>query len=516
MARVVHQQTVDPEALDELLRPRHDLVVERVAGERSFEAAEGPVVSYRRTVDVGPTGADGRTTVTETTDFKLAMPVWGVVVLWPFKRALRHRHPDGKQPWWAPPDRLDRRATGVLGVLLTASLVTGYLGTLLTQTITFAADEFGADDRAQGIALAGIRTGVLISLVVMTLADRLGRRRMLVMTAGVGCVLAASGSVAPSLPWLAVAQGLARSMSIALGLLIVIVAAEEMPRNSRAYSLSVLAMASGLGAGMCLWVLPVADLGERGWRVVYLVPLLGLVLVRAVHRALPETKRFARPHQQAPVRGHGHRLLLLAASAFLLQIFQAPSSQFGNEFLRDERGFSAGGISLFTILVSTPSAIAIVVGGRLADTLGRRPVGAVGLAGGAVLSAVAFLSSGTALWLWSFLGTMIGYLTIPAVTVYGPELFPTSLRGRANGILVVAGVLGSAIGLVSVGFLSEEIDSLGGAIAVMAVFPVIVAFLVLTVYPETAHLELEDINPEDATPAAPTPAPPHTDRRPRR
>jgi len=261
-------------------------------------------------------------------------------------------------------------------------------------------------------------------------------------------------------------------------------------------------------------VLPVADLGERAWRVVYLVPLLGLVLVRAVQRALPETKRFALPHPEAPVKGHGGRLLLLAASAFLVQVFQAPSSQFGNEFLRDERGFSAGGISIFTMLTATPSAIAIVVGGRLADTKGRRPIGAIGLAGGTVLSAVAFLSSGVALWIWAFLGTMIGYLTIPAITVYGPELFPTSLRGRANGMLVVAGVAGSAVGLVSVGFLSEEIDSLGGAIALMAGFPVIVAFLVLTVYPETAHLELEDINPEDAT--APTEAPPRTDRRPRR
>ena len=519
MARVVHHSTVDRAGLAELRRPRDDLVLERQTADGSFEAVEGPVRTYRRRLEVGPTHPDGRVEVTETTDFRLALPVWGIVPLVPFKRALRRRHPDGKQPWWAPPDRLDQRAAGVLGVLLTASLVTGYLGTLLTQTITFAADEFGASDRAQGVALAGIRTGVLISLVVLAMADRVGRRRILVATAGIGCTLAATGALAPSLAWLAVSQGLARSMSIALGLLITIVAAEEMPKNTRAYSFSVLAMAAGLGSGMCLWVLPVADVDDQAWRFVYLVPLLGLPLVNAIRRSLPETKRFERPHVDAPLAGHGGRLALLAISAFLVQLFQAPSSQFGNEFLRDERGFSAGGISVFTMLTATPSGIAIVIGGRLADTRGRRLIGAIGLAGGAVVSAIAFLTSGVSLWVLAFLGTMVGYLTIPALGVYGPELFPTALRGKANGILSICGVAGSAVGLITVGFVSEGIDSLGAAIAVMAPFPVLVALLVLARYPETAHLELEALNPVDGNPEdapAPLPASSRTGRRRRR
>ena len=42
-----------------------------------------------------------------------------------------------------------------------------------------------------------------------------------------------------------------------------------------------------------------------------------------------------------------------------------------------------------------------------------------------------------------------------------------------------------------------RVDGLGPAVSVLAVGPVLVAVLVLTLYPETAHTELEDLNPED-------------------
>ena len=45
----------------------------------------------------------------------------------------------------------------MLGLLAGLSLVAGYLGTLLTQTLTYAASEFDASDTAQGVTLAVVR-----------------------------------------------------------------------------------------------------------------------------------------------------------------------------------------------------------------------------------------------------------------------------------------------------------------------------------------------------------------------
>jgi MFS family permease len=499
-ARVV----VDRAGAEAWLRPRDDVVLEREVAPGRFEADEGPFSAYERVVDVTPLdGDDGRSEVTSTTTFTLAVPWFAWLYVLPTRARLR-RLPGARSPWWAPPDRLDPRAASVLGLLAALSLVGGYLGTLLTQSITYAAESFGVDgDRQQGQALATVRIGILLALVLVTLADRRGRRPLLLLTAAGGCAVAATGALTPSLPWLTASQTVARALSAALAILIAVVAAEEMPRGSRAYAVSVLGMAAALGAGMCVIALPVADLGDDGWRVLYLLPLLGLPLCRSVARGIPESRRFVRQHRDVPLAGHGRRLALLAASTFLLSLFTAPASQFQNEFLRDERGFSAIAITLFTIATNTPGGIGVVIGGHLADVRGRRLVGAVGLIGGVGGTVAMYLSSGPSLWLWSLVAAILGAATIPALGVYGPELFPTSLRGRANGLIGVLAVVGSSIGLLAAGELSDRFDGLGPAVSVLAVGPVVVAVLVLVLYPETADTELEDLNPEDRLVTAP-------------
>jgi MFS family permease len=92
---------------------------------------------------------------------------------------------------------------------------------------------------------------------------------------------------------------------------------------------------------------------------------------------------------------------------------------------------------------------------------------------------------------------MIASASVPALGVYGPELFPTSLRGRAGGLITALGVLGSGIGIAAGGLLADRFGSVGSALLLLAPGPLIVTVLVLLAYPETAHRALEDLNPED-------------------
>ena len=186
---------------------------------------------------------------------------------------------------------------------------------------------------------------------------------------------------------------LARAFASALLVLVTIVAAEEMPAGSRAYAVSLLAMAGGLGAGVCVMALNLADLGTRGWRILYVLPLLALPAIASTRHHLRESRRFLAPHRRVPIKGHGGRLALLAVSALLVNLFIAPNSQFSNRFLRSELGFSGGLIGLFSVVVGTPAAIGIVAGGRIADVRGRRIVAAVALVGGTACT-VAFFFSG--------------------------------------------------------------------------------------------------------------------------
>jgi MFS family permease len=518
---VVHE--VDERGLADLRSPRDDLVLERgpepaSGSAEGFGLAHGPFHAWVRTLVVAPSdpaAPDGRLSrVVETIEYRAAVGIWRPLFALPLRRAVRTR----KVPWWAPPDRLDARASRVLSLLACIQVVDGYLGTVITQTITFASDEFHRSDTAQGVTLAVIRLGIVVALAVVALADRSGRRRLLMAAAVLAVATTALGALSPGLWFLGGTQLVARGLTMGMGILIGVFAAEELPRGSRAYGVSLLALCAALGAGMAVWVLPVADLDPRGWRVVYLVPLVAIPGLVAIGRRLPESRRFT---ANAPAgadggrssgalrRIEGRRLLLLAASAFLILVFAAPASQFQNDFLKDHRGYTAAGITLFTLLTTTPAGIGIFMAGRLADTRGRRGVGAVGLLGGTAFIVVGYHTAGLAMWTTNVMGAVLGSLTV-ALGVYGPELFSTRHRARANGLIVTLGVAGSATGLLVVGMLADRFGSYGPAFSVVAVGPVLAAVLVLGWFPETARVELEALNPgdtdlDDVSPGGATP-----------
>lgn len=496
MTRALVSVAVGSEAeVEPFLRPRDGIVLEHEVAPGRFEAVEGPVEGYRRSVEVEELG-DGRFRVTQTLEYRLALPFVGWLFAWPVRRALV-RGTD-RMPWWAPPQRVDARGAVALSVLAAASAIGGYLTALLTASIAFAGRDFGAEAGAQGVVGVAVRFGGAVALVLAAAAaDRLGRRRVLIAAAVLGCLVTAAGAAAPSLPWLAASQAVARPFALAMLICVSIAAAEEMPAGSRAYAVSVLGLAGALGAGITSMLLPLADAAPWGWRLLYAAPVAALPLVASVGRRLPETRRFVRPHPDAGLAGHGGRFWLLAASALLLAVFATPASFFLNRYLITEQGFSAAAITAFTLGTGTPGVIGVVIGGRLADTRGRRPVGAVALTVGTACAVMLFLASGAALWVWALVGSIVGSAALPALGVYGPELFPTGARGRAGGLLALAGLTGSAAGLLAVGFAADAVGRLGPAIAGLSIGPLVVVGLVLARYPETARRTLEDLNPED-------------------
>lgn len=500
---IVREIACDDAELAEIRIARSDIVAEREESTDHFVLHGGPFQEYERDIEA-TSNEPGRWDVVETTHYRVAIPVWGWLFRLPVARALRHRQ-DHYGYWWAPPDRLDARAVRVLGLLAAVQIIDGYLGTVLTQTLTFATDEFGLGNSAQGWILGTVRSGVLFSLVAVTLADRRGRRGMLVAVGVGSCLFTFVGGLSPNIWALGGTQLIARGLSTAMGILIAIVAVEEMPARSRAWAASVLVLSAGLGSGMAVWVLPLADLDVRGWRVIYLLAGFGTFVVLWVGRRLPETTRFTTSidtpppaRTEAELTRRRNRLILLGVSAFLTAMYFSPASSFQNDFLKDERGFDATRISIFTVITSTPSGIGVLVGGYLSEIHGRKKIGALGLSIAVVFATASFFATGVTLWLSTLVGLILGGIAVPALAVYGPELFGTHDRGRANGIIVTLGVMGSAVGLIFVGQLSDRLGEIGPAIAILAVGPLSVVWLILRRYPETAGLELEEINPEDS------------------
>jgi MFS family permease len=268
----------------------------------------------------------------------------------------------------------------------------------------------------------------------------------------------------------------------------------------RAFILSILTLCGALGAGAVLWFLPLADINERGWRLVYLIPLLFLPVIVWIWRVMPETRRFTAAdlvHSPGFSSVNLRWFVLIVFIYSAVSVFGAPAGQLQNEYLRDDLGFSGGDISLFRILITTPAGFVILLAGWVADRRGRRTIAAVSLAIGSVMAAVFFRVEGVALWMTAGVSAWLGGAAFPVIRAYQTELFPTRSRALVGGWLDLLSVAGSAIGLLIAGQLIKGDRPIGEALLYLLPLPLLVALLIPFLLPPTAGVELEELNPTD-------------------
>ena len=511
--------------LAERLRPRDDLIVREVpagsdtdgdtecdtscdparSGSASFGAVEGPFLRYERRVEWEPDGSELR--ITQRIDWRLGIPYWAWLYRPFVHRALRDGVA-GHRPWWLFPDRISVPQARAVSTMALFSLVSGLLYGQLTQVLTFASADIGDGSSGQQAAIfAFVRIGTVLTAFMMFQADRFGRRRIALWSFGLAIATSVATAFVPSLAALSVLQAVSRNLAVAGLLAIDTLCIEELPAGSRAMASGLGAMAYGLGSGVVVVSLPLADVSPWGWRLVFALSLITVPLVWSGARTSTESHRFLRlhPDRSGPPSGtgdpppesrriHGSRFVLLAALFVLLNLLVAPMSQLQNDYLRSERGFDGFTIAVFTVLTGTPAALGVIVGGRIADTRGRRWALVPGLVALAVFIALFFNLSGAPMWVSSLVAAVLGTLTVAPLGVLAPELFPTARRGGARGALNVLAVTGSVLGLLLAGA-GVDAAGYGPTFALLALGPLIAAGLAFAV-PETGGRELEEINQE--------------------
>jgi MFS family permease len=413
--------------------------------------------------------------------------------------------PAPKRPSLAPPTAFSGPQAVLLATVCALTAAATYGSSLLSQNVDYVGRSFGASDRALGTALAISRAGVLIALVASAMADRKGRRTlMLVSFAGV-CLANGVAAAAPNLAVFTAGQTLMRGFANTALIVAGIAAIEEAPDGARAYSLALLGLAGGFGYGFGVALLPVSDIAREAWRISFAVSAATALLLPSFARHLTETQRYAGLAVRDAKRGrvgevfdpsYGGRFGVLVVASFLFSIFTAPASQFTNRYLADSRGFSGFDITVFRgVTQGFPGLAGVAIGGRLAETRGRRPVAAIALFAGTAAQMVFYLSGSLVLWVSSAVFILFGGIATPALGAFNGEMFPTEIRGTANAFLLVAGVAGSAVGLVVTGTLSGHIG-LGTALALTGI-PSLVASVLVLLLPETAARSLEEVSPSE-------------------
>ena len=173
-------------------------------------------------------------------------------------------------------------------------------------------------------------------------------------------------------------------------------------------------------------------------------------------------------------------VLVLFVANFLLAIETGAVRTFTTSYLYGRTGQStslANGVFFVMLVGGGISSLAV---GGLADRVDRRALGAVALAGSAVVIGLTAVvpDDPVLLMAWFFVLGLVMYAAYPAMNALTSSYSDRSFSGSLFGVMLTAGSLGAAIGPVGLGMIAERY-SMAVAFPLIAVVSVlgVLAFL---------------------------------------
>ena len=389
---------------------------------------------------------------------------------------------------------------GQFGVVAALGDVARGFGQVGTGTTLVA--QVGMSGTALGVGLAIMRLASLGGLPVIGLADRFGRRRLLLATVGAGLAMTALAAASPSYWWFVAIFACGRPVLAATNGLAQVTAAEQTASADRAKAVAFVAAGYGAGAGVVAITDSLAA-GTLGFRGVFVLALIPLALLPLLRRWISEPDRFtvaaAGPEPRVPVLDavaapFRRRLAVIVVLGFAVSVITGPANSFVFLFAQNvlhqpgivTAGMVAGG--------GVAGLGGLLTGRWLADRAGRRLTGALAMVAVALLAIVTYSGSAPALVAGYVLGVFAASVSAPAVGSLLNELFPTTVRASAAGWFLAAGVLGAVAGLVAFG----AVVGAGHPFAIAGLVIFLPAALIMALFwllPETRGREPEDLWP---------------------
>jgi predicted MFS family arabinose efflux permease len=370
-----------------------------------------------------------------------------------------------------------------------ASFLVSFDSAVLVLALPAVAADFRTPVAELSRLASALSLGTVAALPIAMQADRVGRRRLLILSVAGFSLANLASAAAPSVGWLVASRVVAVCFETVAGGVATALVIEEVAPDQRGLAVAAITVAAGAGTGLTTVLYPLV---APHWRVLYLAGGAGLAGAGVLAVMLRESRAWAayaataRP-PRLPLRvllepAWRRRLALVAAWAALGALLYAPagllSALFGSRLGLDPTAISA--VMVASGLASIP---AFLVGGRLSDRWGRRRLGAgLGLLTAAA-TAVAFSGSRAAYWAGNVLWSVLASAGVPVLGAWFGELFPTRARATSESVTSVAGAMGGAAGFQLVALLQPRLG-LGPSLAVMAAGAGASALLLLLL-PET-------------------------------
>lgn len=418
----------------------------------------------------------------------------------------------------AKAERLEKSHIFLLFLVSTASFFEGYDFIILNLVLPYLSDEFGLSVLQAGFAVSAIATGTIAAFLVLRLGDYFGRRALLIWTVLGYTAATALTAASRSIYAFAAMQFLARVFLVAEWGTSTVIIAEELPASRRGIGIAIVQAMAGVGAVFGSAIFPIVAKVAFGWRAMYLIGIVPLVIVFFIRRSLKETRRYAELRRSSPRRpgwteilGPKHRrnLVLVALLWLFMYLGYTPWQTFYTSYAIKDVGLSEGQVGLIIAVAFVLGLSGYAAAGKLMDAWGRRPTCVLFFSVGSLSTALAFNAPHT-LWAMGLsLVVCIFFSTsyLPLVSTYTAELFPTKLRasaqawtnntlGRIGMVLAptLVGLIAGAFAKPTGGAGGGPLSGLGPAVSILGFAPLLCALIVLAFLPETKNKELEEIS----------------------
>jgi len=416
-----------------------------------------------------------------------------------------------RRPWWIPhflgpvPD-VGEKPLKLLGAVSLALLFEEYDLAMLNAALPQIAASIGMQEADFGWYLGWIRLGALPAFALIPYADRIGRRRVFLL-ALFGTALATLLTAFAQTPLqFVVCQMLTRTFFVAGSAIAFVIVSEEFPATHRGWGIGMLGALGATGHGVAMGFFSQIERLPYGWRSLYAIGVVPLLLLPYFRRRVQETARFTR-HESGVADAGGYslgplleiareypaRAVGVSLSGFLPSVGLVGAFQFTGYFTQTVHGWSPGQYAAMVVFGGAVGIGGNIVAGRLADRFGRRAVGLTLLGSFPFWVALFYNGPGWALpiaWIGFLFGSQGGRVILRALAT---ELFPTSQRASASGLYTVLEAVGGAAGLFLLYFGSVAEGDFAALTTALA-FATLVGGGALLFFPETKQRELESIS----------------------
>jgi MFS family permease len=375
-----------------------------------------------------------------------------------------------------------------------AVVLIAFDGSVLVLALPAIAADFNASIPSLANLGSVLALGSLGSLLLATLADRFGRRRLIAIGVAGSSIASFASAFATSLTMLSVLRLVAVCFEVLVAGVATALIVEEAPSGRRGQAVAVLSVLAGfIGTGITVVSYPLL---APHWRWLFLAGGIGLLAAPAIWLRLPEGRTWqkVRPTTSAlrllmgrPWRG---RILLLSAKTAMVSVLLTPAGLLFTVFASDNLHMTPIVISTLIVVSAVAGGAAYLAGGYLTDRFGRRWPAIALTAATAVATSLSFATGIIGFVVGNVLWSAVASAATPVFGAWSAELFPTRARATAEAAGAVAYAIGGVAGLQVVGILSQS-SGLGLAIGLVGVAALSGAALLIFL-PETKQAPLPD------------------------